>query len=504
MTCCRRDRHAHALLVLAWCLGQVFAAVFNVMSVQASDELELEVSWLNAKGVRIDPSSDALGLSRESGPLAGIEGDPARFKLRIASVPKRPSIRLSLVSLKPGTGSVRDRIEIRLPVALEGAVETPWIVLVFDEEERFSPRREGRALRAGIEDTIEARVRIGGARAASWVMPVSRPSDEDHTKARMKIRLNVAMLREDVGGSPVAGSNSAEGRAIITYQLEVVSEILSQCAIDIGRIDLIPVRVVDPPGPGMISIGNRFGFPSAGGKVRLSVDGVRLGPWTIGHGYTPDETGRLIGHQLETAGFKIRRSRNAGLDTNAFQAADILVYREDNSLATVTKWPDQPLTTDPRQALEIGALRLDDGLDTYNDNNAHVGTIEERILIKALADNDIDTIDVFVISRFTRATRQGESFVHSENTYLGNTVIIDTQALGRARQSYTLSHELGHVLAGSLDHPDSSGDSRPQLLMHSRSSSALAGPKQLTASECEHIRKRIKGKNTGAARTLNP
>jgi hypothetical protein len=72
-------------------------------------------------------------------------------------------------------------------------------------------------------------------------------------------------------------------------------------------------------------------------------------------------------------------------------------------------------------------------------------------------------------------------------------VILDLPALARARQSYTLAHEVAHLLLDDLGHPDDAGDLRPSLLMSSFASSAVDGPKRLTAADCEAMRTRSAG-----------
>jgi hypothetical protein len=247
--------------------------------------------------------------------------------------------------------------------------------------------------------------------------------------------------------------------------------------------------VADPPGPCLLSVGGRSGLPSAGGDVRLVVDGERHGPFRVGVGYTPVETARLLARELTAAGFTVDLSVNARALNAAFPTADIVVRRQDRSLVDLGVWNDEPLTTDPSQPLSIGEVRLDDGLEPFGPNDFAVGTVEERTLVKALGSGNPRLVEVFVVSHFTGLRKQGESFVSSNGSSLKNVAIVDWRALGRARQAYTLAHEIGHVLLDDLGHPDARGDNRPFLLMHSRSSSAVGGPMRITADQCETMRR---------------
>jgi hypothetical protein len=258
----------------------------------------------------------------------------------------------------------------------------------------------------------------------------------------------------------------------------------------------VEVVVADPPGPCLLAVGGRNGLPSAGGEVRLVVDGERVGPFHVGVGYTPVETARLLARELTSAGFVIDLSVNARAADAAFPSADIVVRRQDHSLADLAVWNDEPLTTDPTQALAIGAVQLDDGLEPFGPNDFAVGTLEERALVKALESGNPRVIEIFVVSRFTGLRKQGESFVSSNGSSLKNVAVVDWRALGRARQAYTLAHEIGHILLDDLEHPDARGDNRPFLLMHSRSSSAVGGPMRITAEQCETMRRNAAGLRT--------
>ena len=123
--------------------------------------------------------------------------------------------------------------------------------------------------------------------------------------------------------------------------------------------------------------------------------------------------------------------------------------------------------------------------------------MEERSLVKLLAPAGARgpagrrRVDVFVVGRFATPGRQGESFVTGGRSRLGDVTIVDWRAFFRARQAYALPHEIAHVLLGDLGHPDARGDDRRGLLMHSRASAALRGPRHLTPSECDAIRDRL-------------
>jgi hypothetical protein len=319
-------------------------------------------------------------------------------------------------------------------------------------------------------------------------MPVGRPPGEDHPFAIQPLAVRVSVLTAKVGGPPIVGGDVAGASEVMRHQIAVLNDVLAPCGIGAGPVEEVEVLVVDPPGPCLLSFGGRAGLPSAGGDVRLTVDGERVGPVRIGVGYTPLEAARVLVRHLERAGFVAELSLNARAANAAFATADIVVRRRDGALVELGTWLDEPLTTDDVQSLSIGEVQLDDGLEPFGPNDIAAGTLEERTLVKALSSGDRRVVEIFVVNGFTGLRKQGESFVASNRSALSNVAIVDWRALGRARQAYTLAHEIGHVLLDDLEHPDSRGDRRPFLLMHSRASSAFGGPMRITPDQCAAMR----------------
>ena len=122
---------------------------------------------------------------------------------------------------------------------------------------------------------------------------------------------------------------------------------------------------------------------------------------------------------------------------------------------------------------------------------ALAGTLEERTLIKAIADDDPTTVDLLLINRFSSGARQGEAFIESDAGSIVNTLILDRNGIRQQRAAWTVAHELGHVLLDQPFHPDNTGPDRPWLLMDADSSLGLiTGPKRITWDECHRARAR--------------
>lgn len=451
--------------------------------------MSLNLRWLHATNRGIDAEKEALTVSSLSTDPLAVQKSAARFRVEISGVRRPSSVRVSLVSIDPDDDRVRDRLDISdMEVTDQGRVLSPWLVLVADRDDRSAPGLAQHCLLVALGDRVEARVRIGGRRASVWSIPVGR---RDGIDAIEELETRFVVLANPKTGRPVAGGDEAGVEALVRHQLHVAKQVFAQCGVTVSEPSLARFEMLEPPTSSLIAVGDRLGLLSRGGLVRFQVNGRKLGPWKIGARYTPLQTARLISHHLESEGFYTELSENPRQRAYAHGSADIVVKAGNGTPATIEPWDDAPLSTEPMQSIEIGRVDIEDGIDAYDDRNAAVGTLEERTLVKSLRGGNRKTIEIFVIGGFSTPDRQGESFIWGNGSSLRNTIILDLQALARARQAYTLSHELGHILLDDLGHPDGRGEPDTSSLMHSRSSSAVGGPKRISRSECKQIRKNI-------------
>jgi hypothetical protein len=453
----------------------------------------IEVTWESAAGEIT--AAGALAVYRPSVPDERPESTPSRFRARVLRFAAgRPAVRASVASIDPSTSRVRGRLEdLPLERTDDGGWVTPWLVIVADTEDRDAPWLSGRALVARLGDLVELRVRRGAGRATTSTRTVGASSAGAGPLSILRLPLRAIVLRTAPGGPPVVGGDDRGAEAIMADQLAVADAVLAQCHVSLDASSPAGIAVRDPPGTCLIHVGGPYGLDAAGGDVRLAVDGRRLGPWRIGRGNTPEETARRIAGALHDAGIAARISVNPRTGREASPTADLVVRRPDGEPATVSPWPDpsSPLTTDRQQPLALGAVDLADGLESYAAGELGLGTLEERTLIRALGDPNSTAVSVFVVDRFSDASKQGESFLAGSS--VGPAILLDWRGVARARQAYALAHEVVHLLLGDLRHPDDGGDGRTWLLMHSRSASARFGPKRITAESCAAIRENAAG-----------
>jgi hypothetical protein len=242
----------------------------------------------------------------------------------------------------------------------------------------------------------------------------------------------------------------------------------------------------------LIAVADGDGLPAAGGgAIRLAVGGRTISPVHTIRGARPIDTALAIADAVRAVGFEARAFENARTEAGAGPSADVFVTDSRGRPALVSAPANGTISTDPRQRVEIGAVDLQDGLSEFDNMTASAGTLEERALLRAIADDDPTTLDLIVVNAFTAGTRQGEAFIEADGGSIHNAVILDRNGIRQDHSAWTQSHEIGHVLLDHPFHPDNIGDDRPWLLMDADASLGLVvGPKRLTDEECARARNR--------------
>jgi hypothetical protein len=304
--------------------------------------------------------------------------------------------------------------------------------------------------------------------------------------------MRLTVLRVGPGATLAVGDDVAQAVTLARRQVEIANEIWAQCFIDFGPPEAAEVRAVDPPPPALVAVSDLDGLPSLRtAKVMLRVNERRVGPVTIQAGSSPERTASALARALRHAGFGAAVTTNPRAELGAGMSADVVVRDARGELVRLSVDDSAPLTTDTQQKLDIGSVDLSDGLDEFDNTLAVTGTLEERTLVKLLADDDPTTIDVFLINRFVNRARQGEAFIEADGSAMANTLIFDRNAVRFERQAWVQAHELGHVLLDEAFHPDNIGIDRPWLLMDADARQGrVTGPKRISDAECAKARRR--------------
>lgn len=438
--------------------------------------------------------TNGQSLPQESS-FHGVSADPRNVRLELAGpslAGSHQALGLTAIASPTGGGGPAPAAA-GLPLLLKrddprGPFRSPFVRLVADDTDHGAPGVRGRVMQVALWDRLRATwMSPGGPLSQDIRVGMRKPGRYDHSVYQASLAVHI--LTTHPGGPPVVGLSAADAREILRAQLRTANQIWAQCGVSFGALDRTPVRVVSPPAASLLSVAEGNGLPARGdGVAAFLADTLPIGPVNTARGDRPVDTAMKIAAALQNAGFGVEVTQNPRTQFGVHPSADVLVRRPDGALCELSPLPDTPLTTDSRQQLAIGQVDLSDGLSEFDNMNARAGTLEERALIKGLADRDPATIDIFVVNHFTRGTRQGEAFIEGSGGPLVNVLVLDRNGLKQRDSAFTMAHEIGHVLLDQPLHPDNIGPDRPWLLMDADSSrGTVYGPKRLTEADCHRV-----------------
>ncbi len=359
--------------------------------------------------------------------------------------------------------------------------------VVVDAVERNHPKVKGRSLIGEVGGRVDIRT----SEEAHRDYPIGGPSslmDGEVDPGRYRMRIRARLVNMQKGGPPPVGQTEDEALSIVADELGVASQIWGQCGIVLGAREDWDIAVVDPPEIALIEVGCRGGVRATGGTVSLELEDQKGRKRRIevrtGFEETPESVATVLQHAIEHAGYQVERYRNAQIAKAALPSFDLLVQDRQGRSVQVRPTNRVP-TDDPTLGVCLGELDLGDGLEHFTDFNAAAGTLEERMLLRGLSDDDPTTIELIVVPIFSGMGRIGESFIKSPRGSLNNALILDRGGIRAGARSLTLAHELGHILLEMPGHPDDFGVDTPTSLMDADAADAtIFGPRRLSLDDC--------------------
>ncbi len=463
-------------------LGKRFSV--RAIDIRAYDASGAEVDFTRSHASMQRTPPERLDVSSHEPP----DPDALRFLL-IAHADDLPST-IRLQSIAP-SGAFIDALR-DVPLSAEPCppdadpsltcASTPPLRAVADDTDRNHPTSRDRSIKTVLGGALMlvspdglklSTIRIGGPRKSALGQLV-----------RYRAKLRFIIVRTAAGGPVPVGGDDAGALLIARSELSRANALWGACGLSFGPPEELDISIADPPKSHLLAIGCDHGFPSSGGSIRFRIEGqeisVKLAP-----GIQPLAAARTLASAIGSTGFAATVSENPPIAAGAFGSADILVRKRDGSLASLEAPPQGPISSDKTLTACIGKVDLEDGLQHFGDIDAIAGTIEERTLIKAYSDGDPSTIEVFVIPSFAGGGRIGESFISADGGSIRNAVIEDRAGIRADRASFTLAHELGHVLLDDPGHPDDFGIDTPTRLMDADAANPTAyGPRRLLVDEC--------------------
>jgi hypothetical protein len=350
--------------------------------------------------------------------------------------------------------------------------------LVVDDVDRAHPLVAERSMRAEVGGALV--VRDAAGRKLQAIRVAGPRSSSAGPIGRHRLTIHPIVMRLNAGGAPAVGGTDAGAITALRAELALAAATWGQCGISFGPITQMDVKVVSPPPPYLVAIGDDVGMPASGGKIHMRIEG-RAVDVTTKKGWSTRQVALELQRAAQKIGMTATLSENARIGPGAAPSVDVAMKRKDGQLATV----ELLSSSDATLAVNVGAVDLTDGLQHFRDSDSVAGTLEERALVKSVDDGDPKTIELIVIPFFSGGGRIGESFIASDGSSMRNVVIIDRAGVRARRTSLTLAHELGHVILDEPGHPDDYGIDTPSLLMDSDASdSSPFGPRRITVDEC--------------------
>ena len=361
---------------------------------------------------------------------------------------------------------------------------SPPLRLVVDDVDRDHPLVAGRSIKAEVGGAIVFRRDGRKAQMMRVLGPRTSPAGPI---GRLKATLRGSIVRIVPGGAPALGRTDADALRVLRAEMSDASGIWGQCGLSFGDARAFEARVIDPPPPHLIALGDDLGIAASGGEIRLRAGAAILSVPTR-TGESPSRVASNVARAAERAGLVAIVSANARIGPGLGPSVDVSIRKKDGELVTLDTVPGSSLSTDASLSVRIGAVDLTDGLKHFTDVNAVAGSLEERTLLKALDDGKPGTIQVVVVPFFEGGGRIGESFIGSDSSSMRNIVLLDRAGIRARKSSLTLAHELGHVLMDLPGHADDFQQDMPTRLMDSDAADASPfGPRRITLEECARV-----------------
>jgi hypothetical protein len=269
------------------------------------------------------------------------------------------------------------------------------------------------------------------------------PIGSDHKRVRV-----APHILQDAGGVRIVDPVLLRKR-ILNYVRQLYAQADMKVNI-IANIDDVPLPA------NLIAIADANGQRAVGGqaiRVRVRIDAtvdVEASITTVVDAL-PIDTATALAAAITAvvpAGTKVVPSRNPPLRGQTIGSADVLVGDPRTQRVRL----DILDAADVRHPVAIGQLATPSVPD-FDNNNAHVGTIEERVLVKNY-DTGSDRIDLFIVETLGSGAL-GEAFIphaalaveRQPIASMNNTALVFADTVRQNDHFHTtIPHEMGHIL----------------------------------------------------------
>ncbi|MCK5269837.1 MAG: hypothetical protein KAJ46_03595 [Sedimentisphaerales bacterium] len=278
-------------------------------------------------------------------------------------------------------------------------------------------------------------------------------------KKRVKIIAHI--LRDGRGGNGVMTINNVRKGC-----LQYIRQIYAQAELGVKFIDP-KIHLIQPP-TNLIAVENEKGRRAVGNKkikIKIEINDTidKTVEYTTKANDTPIVTARKLAalikkeiakevkKHLNFPEVEVVASGNPAIIGKTRGSADVIVGDPEKHKVKLTSVEQ----TDNHHKVSFGRIASTE-IAEFGNNDGHVGTLQERVLIKNY-DTGKNRIDIFVIGSLPASW--GEAFTPSKDDPVArrpyakivNTVLVDKSTIDVSTQNYhsALPHEMGHVLMDS-------------------------------------------------------
>jgi hypothetical protein len=270
----------------------------------------------------------------------------------------------------------------------------------------------------------------------------------------------------------------------IAAHMDWTNEVLGRCGISVRLEPPGSFEFKGPPSATLLSLGDDLGMLPDSSDVTVVDEGRVLRPFRGNGLMEPVIAASRLSDFLATQGLQCQVIANPRRSSQAFASADMACHHSDGSLARLSV---EAKTS--AGAISVASIDLRDGLSCYLPDAASTGSTEQRALVHLDRPSPPKVVRLVIVDKLSCSHLLGQSFADHPDSPLWGTIILDRRGLARGRQTFTLAHELGHVLLGTSSHPEDHGIADKDLLMNSLSSSIYLGPHRILRAQCEIMRR---------------
>ncbi|HAV64563.1 MAG TPA: hypothetical protein DCY13_19620 [Verrucomicrobiales bacterium] len=400
--------------------------------------------------------------------------DPDAFKIEVVDPKAGGTVEVELRVLKPvfkpdktidrhepfsGADAAKRLLKVTCEsVPSKVCFRSPYLRLVVDEDDQKAAEKQtllvkdvadGNGGDNDLTEILDYQIQASYTRQkcpAATKCTVRETLNIGNDRKHVRVAANVL---KDASGTAVAPPKEVR-RRILNY----VRQLYAQADMTVKLLGA--VREVPLPA-NLLAVANADGKRSTGNatiKVRVRLDGTVDVTATIQTraNVLPIDTANDLAAALRSvlpAGTKVEASANPPLRGQAIGSADILV-----GAPLTQKIRLNVLTSDDvRHPVTVGAL-TSATVAEFGGNDSHVGTIEERVLVKNY-DSGSDRIDLFIVDQLGSGSL-GEAFTPNfadptadtkPTDLMTNSALVFGDNIRKDDHFHTtIPHELGHIL----------------------------------------------------------